>query len=127
MSFFFFFFFKNIDCARSRPTRTALPSPAPLGASVFFGQAIAATASIKSEMPTYFAVCSTSGSWSANPTSQRKLATAMIEYFTAGIAVSLRKNFSMTLHSAAPRPRGTQLLQCNIIYCNAKWQLELRH
>jgi len=34
--------------------------------------------------------------------------------FTAGIAVSLRKNFSMTLHSAAPRPRGTQLLQCNI-------------
>jgi len=47
--------------------------------------------------------------------------------FTAGIAVSLRKNFSMTLHSAAPRPRGNRLLHCNIIYCNAKWQIELRH
>ena len=91
------------------------------------GQAIAATASINSEMPTYFTVCSTSGSWSANPTSQSKLVTAIIEYFTAGIAVSLRKNFSMTLHSAAPRPRGNRLLHCNIIYCNAKWQIELRH
>ena len=55
-----------------------------------------------------------SGSWSANPTSQRKLVTAIIEYLTAGIAVSLRKNFSMTLHSATPGPAA--LNYCNAIY-----------
>jgi hypothetical protein len=44
---------------------------------------------------------------------------AMIEYFTAGIAVHLRKNFNMTLHSAAPRPRGnkTPATQYTILHC----------
>jgi hypothetical protein len=51
---------------------------------------MAATATISSEMPTYFAVCITSGSWSANPTSQSRLAIAISEYFTAGIAVYFR-------------------------------------
>jgi hypothetical protein len=84
-----------------------------------FDKAIAATVSINSEMPTYFTVCSTSGSWSANPTSQSKLVTAIIEYFTTGIAVTLRKNFNMTLHSAAPRPRGnkTPAAQYRLLHC----------
>lgn len=89
------------------------------GASDRDVQAVAASASIKSEMPTYFAACVTSGSWSANPTSQSKLVTAISEYFTAGIAVHFLKNFNMTLHSAAPPARGTMItaVQYSLLRC----------
>jgi hypothetical protein len=85
---------------------------------------MAATATISSEMPTYFAVCITSGSWSANPTSQSRLAIAISEYFTAGIAVYFRKNFNMTPLRRAPVPQhSTDYRSAIVAYRIAKWQI----
>jgi hypothetical protein len=53
----------------------------------------------------------------------------MIEYFTAGIAVHFRRNFSMILHSAAPRPRGIQqttAMQYNLSHRNKANPVETR-
>lgn len=55
----------------------------------------------------------------------------MIEYFTAGIAVHFRRNFSMTLHSTLPHPGPAafnKLLQCkyNLSHCNKANPVETR-
>ena len=52
-------------------------------------------------MPTYFAVC-VRRAVIGNADRQSRLATAMIEYLTAGIAVYFLNAFNMTLHSATP-------------------------
>src|SRR5664279_576493 len=73
-----------------------------------------ATTTINSEMPTYFAVCTRSGSWSDSPNSQSAEAAAIREYLSHGDAFNF---LSMVLRSAAPP--GTHgmsyaLLRCNI-------------
>src|SRR5476651_358049 len=79
-----------------------------------------ATATIKSEMPTYFAVCTRSGSWSERPNSQSAEAPAIREYLSHGDAFNF---LSMVLRSAAPPGccgMSYALLRCNISVLRCK-------
>src|SRR5471030_3086291 len=81
-----------------------------------------ATATIKSEMPTYFAVCTRSGNWSERPNSQSAEAPAIREYLSHGDAFNF---LSMVLRSAAPPGccgMNYALLHCILVCCAAKKQ-----